>query len=268
MKFRLQALAHLGEPEELDIAPRLVDPRAWIAAAVLLVAVVAALVWSFVAHVPRTVTANGVLAPAGGLLTVQAPAQGVVTAVSVQPGAAVTVGEQVGTVLDPQQRAHPVSSPFAGQVVALAAQVGQPVSSGSTVLTLRASSGAALVAQLFVSSDKAATIGPGMPVQLSVESAPSAAFGLLRGTVQAVSTQTITPDQAMALLGNEILVHKLTSSGPQRLVTVALRADRSTRSGYSWTSGGGPPFALPAQSLLSGTVQIGTQKPIDFVFGH
>lgn len=268
MKFRLQALAHLGEPEELDVAPRLVDPRAWIAVLVLLVALVAAVTWSFVARVPRTVTAQGVLTPAGGLLSVQAPVAGVVTQVAVHPGDSVTTGEQVASVLDPSQRDHAVTSPFAGQVVAVESLVGQPITVGATVVTLRSGGGTDLVAQLFVPSDNAASIAPGMHVLMSAESAPSAAFGLLKGDVQTVSAQTITPDQASALLGNEILVRKLTSSGPQRLVTVTLHIDSANRSGYAWTSGAGPPFALPPQTLLSGTVQIGSQKPIDFVFGH
>jgi multidrug efflux pump subunit AcrA (membrane-fusion protein) len=269
MKFRLQALAHLGEPEELDIAPRLVDPRAWIATFAVLAGLVAALVWSFVAEVPRTVTARGILAPATGLLAVQAPAAGVVTQVSVQLGQPVTAGQQVATVLRPTGQDAPVTSAFAGSVVAVPAAVGQPVTAGTTVLDLRAAgNSSALVAQLFVASGTAAQIAPGMSVLMSVEAAPSAAFGLLKGHVRSVSAQTLSSEQALAVLGNDVLVKRLASSGPQRLVTVVLNADTHNRSGYAWTSSNGPPFPLPAQTLLTATVRIGSQRPIDFVFGH
>ena len=268
MKFRLQALSKLGEPEELDIAPRLVEPRAWIATGVLGIALVAAVVWSFVADVPRTVSARGLLSPSSGTLAVQSPAAGVVTGLAVHLGDVVTRDEQVATVLEPDRTSLSVTSPFAGRVVAVQSAVGQPVSAGGTVVLLAGGNGrATLVAQLFVPTDKAAQLAPGSSVLLSVESAPSAAFGLLRGQVRSVGAQTLTPDQSAALLANPVLQKELASGGPQRLVTVTLQP-ASTRSGYSWTSGDGPPFELPAQTLVTATIRIGSQHPIDFVFGH
>ena len=83
MRFRLQALVHQGQPEELDIVPKLVRSRAVIAVATLAVVIAAIVVWSFLGNLPRKITVDGLLATDAPLQSVPSTATGVVTAVQV-----------------------------------------------------------------------------------------------------------------------------------------------------------------------------------------
>jgi hypothetical protein len=184
----------------------------------------------------------------------------------------VKVGQTIITVLDGSGTSHTLAAPFAGQALTLGVSPGQPVTVGEPVLSLEAApstpsaTGPTLHAVLFVPSSKVSSIGPGMPVQMSLNSAPSAAFGLLRGKVTSIQPFPVTSGQALALLGNQLLVNKLVGNQVVQLVTVTLTADH-TKSGYAWTTANGPPFPLTPQSLLSATVRIGNEHPINLVFG-
>jgi hypothetical protein len=52
------------------------------------------------------------------------------------------------------------------------------------------------------------------------------------------------------------------------LVTVALRRDTHTASGYSWTTAAGPPQALPLIVPATGTIALGELAPITLLFGR
>ncbi|MHB8342061.1 MAG: HlyD family efflux transporter periplasmic adaptor subunit, partial [Mycobacteriales bacterium] len=228
----------------------------------------------FVGSLPRTLSAPGILASPAGLGTVESTVGGVVTDVLVSAPQTVRAGEPVATVIDPSDHAYLVASPFAGQVVAVSVTAGEPVQIGTALLTVArgagpgAAPGAGLVVTLFVPAASAAEIGPGMTARISVDSAPSVAFGLLRGRVASVDPYPLTPGQALALLGNPVLANLFLTTGPVQVVTVDLVPDPRNRSGYAWTTAAGPPFPLLPQTLLSASVQLGSQQPIKFLFGR
>ena len=270
MKFRMQALVAQAEPEELDIVPHLVRPRAVAAAALLGCAVAAIIVWSFTGRLPRQVTAAGLLTPDNGLSTVQSTFSGVVQQVSASPTQSISAGQPVATIVDPDGKDHTVTAQVAGRIVTVSVSEGQPVQVGSALITVEPGDPADtnLHAVLFAPSSKAGQIGPGMSVVLSVDAAPSSAFGLLRGKVESVGTYPITSGQALALLNNDLLVQRFVGSDAVQLITVTLQADKNTKSGYTWTTKHGPPFPLMPQSLLQGTVRVGDEHPVSLVFGH
>ncbi len=270
MRFRLQALVHQGQPEELDIVPKLVRSRAVIAVATLAVVIAAIVVWSFLGNLPRKITVDGLLATDAPLQSVPSTATGVVTAVQVAATQNVSSGQVIATVTDPRGAKTTVTSPFAGRAVTVSAAVGLPVQIGTPLVAVQGggASGNRLHAALLVSSSKAAQLAPGQEVDMSVDSAPSAAFGLLRGKVQSVSPFPLTSGQALSLLGNDALVRQFVSRSPTQLVTVTVDTDSKTKSGYSWTTHNGPPFPLLPQTLLKATVRVGNEHPIHIVFGN
>jgi hypothetical protein len=125
-----------------------------------------------------------------------------------------------------------------------------------------------LVAMLFVPPVQAAGITPGQTVGLAVASAPSPVFGLLRGQVLSVSQLPLTAAVDNSLLGGVIPASTLTSGGGKRLVTVKLRRDGGTVSGYSWTTAEGPPEPLPPLVPATGTITLGAQAPISLLFSR
>ena len=121
---------------------------------------------------------------------------------------------------------------------------------------------------LFVPSDQAAGIVPGQSVGLNVESAPSAAFGLLRGRVVSVSQFPLTSAEVNAVLGGTTTAGTFGAGVAPRLVTVSLERNGHTASGYAWTTAAGPPEPLPDQVPAAGTVTLGSQAPVSLLFSR
>ena len=167
------------------------------------------------------------------------------------------------------QQRSPIVSPFAGLVVGVAATTGQIVGAGSTVLTVERTDGGdgKMVALLFVPAAAAAELAPGMKADLSVSSAPSAAFGLLEGQVAAVSQYPLDPASLSNLLGGDSALSGYTSSGAPWLVTVDLTPQAGSPSGFAWTSAEGPPESLHSLTSVTATLSLGSQTPASFVLG-
>ena len=268
MEFRVKALARMRAPDEIDTPTTLASPRGWIAVFVVAVIVAGGAVWAFAGSLPITVSASGLLSHPQGISVLESPISGMVRDIRVAPGAEVSAGQ---TVADIQAGGaeEPVVSPFGGLVVGVAAATGQVVGAGSTVLTVERTDGPddQMVALLFVPASAAAELAPGMKADLSVSSAPSAAFGLLKGQVAAVSQYPLDPASLNNLLGGDSALSGYTSSGAPWLVTVDLTPQAGSPSGFAWTSAQGPPESLRSLTSVSATVSLGSQTPVSFVLG-
>lgn len=278
MEFRLKALLRMRAPDEIDTPIMLATPRGWIAVFVVMIIMAGAAVWVFAGRLPMTVTANGLLSHPQGVSQVQSPVGGVVKNVLVATGTQVSPGQTIAEIglsstsgsTSGSTGDQPVVSPFQGQVVSVVTGVGQVVGPGSTVLTVERTDGAngTMVALLFVPAPDAAVIAPGMPADLSVSSAPSAAYGLLRGTVASVSRYPLYPAAMSSLLGGDPALSGYTSSDAPWLVTVDLIPSAANGSGFTWTSTTGPPGPLHSLTSVTGTVTLGSQTPVSFVLGR
>jgi HlyD family secretion protein len=106
-----------------------------------------------------------------------------------------------------------------------------------------------------------------MKVNVSVATAPSAKYGVLRGTVSQVSQTPLSTAAVKALVANPDLAAVLTQGGPPVLAEVRLTRDASNRSGFAWSTPKGPPFPLQIGSQVTAQVIQTQQRPIDVVFG-
>jgi hypothetical protein len=145
---------------------------------------------------------------------------------------------------------------------------GEVVGSGAPVVTLERTGVAEepLVAKLLVPSAGAAGVTTGKEVGLSVSSAPSSAFGLLRGQVASISPFPLTRTETEAVFGGPVPAG-IDTGDQLRLVVVKLHADPSTASGYSWTTAAGPPSTLTSRVPVTGTITLGARAPITLLFG-
>jgi biotin carboxyl carrier protein len=269
MEFRVKALARMRAPDEIDTPISLASPRGWIAVLVVAIIVAGAAVWAFAGRLPVTVSASGLLSHPQGISMLQSPVSGTVRDLRVGPGAEISAGQTVAEIQSGRQE-QPVVSPFGGLVVEVAAAAGQFVGAGTTVLTVERTDGPndQMVALLFVSAPAAAEIVPGMKADLSVSSAPSAAFGLLQGRVAAVSQYPLDAASLNNLLGGDPALSGYTSSGAPWLVTVDLTPRAGSPSGFAWTSTEGPPEPLHSLTSVTATVSLGSQSPVSFVLGN
>jgi biotin carboxyl carrier protein len=270
VSFRFKALAKQREPDEFDAPTELTSPRGWLALLALGTATIAALSWAVVGRLPVTVTASGLITSPYGTAEVQSLYAGLVTRIAVSDGSQVRAGQDVAVVQDATGASHEVRTLFSGEVIGTEVSDGEVIGPGTSVATLErgASGGSGQLALLFVAPSQVTGIAPGESVGLAVASAPSAAFGLLRGQVQSVSQFPLTQQEEVALAGGPVAASQLGADGGMLLVTVALRRDTHTASGYSWTTAAGPPQPLPAIVPATGTIALGDQTPISLLFGR
>jgi hypothetical protein len=268
MSFRFKALARQRQVDELDTPTVLTSTRGWLALLCLAVVTLAGVAWAVFGRLPQTVSVTGVISGPDGTTQVQSLYSGLVTAVHASAGSQVEAGQDIAVVTDTLGGSHQVVSIFSGQLISMEVTEGEVIGTGSTVAVIeRGTPGdQQRVAMLFASPGQAAGIAPGESVGLAVASAPSVAFGLLRGRVIAVSKFPLTAAELSGMFEGIIPAGSLAADAGELLVTVGLQRDSGTASGYSWTTAAGPPEALPMAVSATGTVTLGEQAPMAMLF--
>ncbi|MFF3495442.1 DUF2118 domain-containing protein [Streptomyces sp. NPDC002795] len=263
MQFRQQALSKLQSPEELDLPVRLARPQGLLVLAVTVVVMVAACVWAVTGSVSSTLKANGILTYAQGSYVLQTPVTGQVTGLYVKEGQRVRAGAPILKVQTARGN-RAVRAIDAGRVTALVARIGSVVTTGSDVATVEktGSTRDPLLAMLYVPATGAGSVDAGSDVDLNVPQAQQ--YGVLRGTVKAVGRAAETKRQVTDFIGDSSLAGEFTKGGARVPVLVELtKAD--TKSGYAWSSEGGPPYPLASMTLASGSVHLADQRPMDWL---
>ncbi|MFF7236120.1 HlyD family efflux transporter periplasmic adaptor subunit [Streptomyces collinus] len=266
MQFRQQALAKLQSPEELDLPVRLARPQGWLALGVTVVVMAAASVWAVTGSVANTVSAQAVLTHGQGSYLLQSPVTGQVTAVLAKEGERLPAGAPVLRVRTAQGDAT-VRTVAAGRVTALAATIGQIIRTGTDVAAVEKVAHASdpLYATVYVPAENAAAIPAHAPVDLTVSSVPTERYGVLRGHVRSVDRAAQSPQSIAAFLGDSQLGEQFTRKGRPVAVLVTLDRSSTTRSGYRWSTGDGPPYRLDSMTLASGSVRLADQRPLDWL---
>ncbi|MFH8933660.1 HlyD family efflux transporter periplasmic adaptor subunit [Streptomyces griseosporeus] len=266
MQFRQQALAKLQSPEELDLPVRLARPQGWLVLAVTVAAMAAASVWAVTGSVTSTVSAPAILTHGEGSYILQSPAAGQVTAVLAKEGERLPAGAPVLKVRTAEGETV-VRTVAAGRITALAATIGQIIATGANVAAVEkvAHPGDPLYATVYVPAETAASIPAHATVDLTVQTVPAERYGVLRGHVQSVDRTAQSARQIAAFLGDSQLGEQFAEQGRPVAVTVRLDTSAATRSGYRWSSAGGPPYTLTSMTLATGAIRLADQRPVDWL---
>ncbi|MEU0665022.1 HlyD family efflux transporter periplasmic adaptor subunit [Streptomyces lavendulocolor] len=266
MQFRQKALSKLQSPEEIDLPVRLARPQGLLVLAVTVVAMAAAAVWAVTGSVSTTLTAPGILTHGKGGYVLQSPVAGQVTAVLAEEGDHLAAGAPLLKVRTAQGPAV-VRAVAAGRVTTLVATIGSVVTTGADVAAVERvdDETAPLTATLYVPADRGADVPVGAAVDLTVQSVPTASYGVLRGRVEAVGRTAQTRRHITAYLGSSQLGDQFSRSGQPVAVTVRLERSSSTRSGYAWSTPDGPAHTLDSMTPVSATVHLATQHPADWL---
>ncbi|MEV8020239.1 HlyD family efflux transporter periplasmic adaptor subunit [Streptomyces sp. NPDC086554] len=266
MQFRQQALSKLQSPEELDLPVRYARPQGLLVLAITLVVMAAAGVWAVTGSVSSTLRAPGILTHGQGSYVLQSPVTGQVTGVLVEEGERLAAGAPVLKVRT-EQGDKVVRAIAAGRVTALVARIGTVVTTGADVATVERVDGSddPLLAMVYVPADSAATVPVGAKVDLTVQSVPTQEYGVLRGHVKAIGRSAQSAQKITGFLGDKELAEQFTQDGPRVAVLVRLDRSSATKSGYAWSSAGGPPFALDSMTLATGAFHLAEQRPIDWL---
>ncbi|RRR84623.1 HlyD family efflux transporter periplasmic adaptor subunit [Streptomyces sp. RP5T] len=266
MQFRQQALAKLQSPEELDLPVRFARPQGWLVMSVTVVVMAAASVWAVTGSVASTVSAPAILTHGQGSYVLQSPVAGQVTQVIAKEGAQLPANSPVLKVRTAEGDTV-VRTVAAGRVTALAATIGQIISTGANVAAVEKVAHASdpMYATVYVPAENAASIPDDAAVDLTVSSVPTQEYGVLRGHVKSVDRSAQSAQQIAAFLGDSQLGEQFTRDGRPVAVLVRLDKSKDTKSGYQWSSADGPPFALTSMTLASGSIRLADQRPVDWL---
>jgi multidrug efflux pump subunit AcrA (membrane-fusion protein) len=267
--FRKEALERLDDIDELDRLVTVTHPRAWLALGAVAALIITALVWASAGRLETTVSGQGMLLTGGHTLQVTTLGDGRLTEVLVGIGDHVSAGQTVAVVAPAAQPRQPqateaVTSPYTGVVGSLQAYPGQYVGAGAPLITVDPSE--PLVATLYLPMDDGKKVEVGQSVQIVPANVSVDEYGYLLGKVTFVAGLASTPESMQAVLQNEFLVQEFAAAGPVVRVQASLQRDRSTPSGYAWSSSDGPPDRVSTGTSCTARVVLSRAAPITYAF--
>ncbi len=163
-----------------------------------------------------------------------------------------------------------IESSVDGKVVEVRAMVGEHVGAGRPIVAVEVSSGGhdELEALLYFDSHTGKSLKPGMTIEIMPSVVRKERHGVLLGRVRSVESYPSTRAGMMGALRNEQLVESFIQSagGAPIAVRAELLPDKSTPSGYRWSSGAGPDVTLTSGTQCAGAVITRTHRPIALVF--
>nr|WP_206322625.1 HlyD family efflux transporter periplasmic adaptor subunit [Streptomyces sp. HNM0575] len=255
----------MQSPEELDLPVRFARPQGWLVLLVTVLVMAGAAYWAITGKVSGKLDAPGVLTHSKGSYVLQSPVSGQVVQVLAEEGRMLPPRTPVLKVrTDTGYRAVRTVAP--GRMTSMTAKIGSVITPGKDVATVERIERAdePLVAMLYVSGSGGSTVSPGAAVDLTVQSAPTDEYGVLRGKVKAVG-RAQTRQQISGFLGDDRLAAQFTKDGQPVPVLVELEKSASTKSGYKWSSEKGPPYRLESLTITDGAIHQPPQRPVDWL---
>jgi HlyD family secretion protein len=160
-----------------------------------------------------------------------------------------------------------VISGVTGRVVEIAAQPGDVVVMGATILSL-AEEHEKLEAVLYVNARDGKRVKTGMAGTVVPSTVKQEETGSMLGIVTDVAEFPSTREGMMRQLGNEPLVSQLSQSGAVMAVHVDLIPDAEVPGGYRWTSRRGGKLTIEPGTLCGAELSVETKLPITLVIPY
>lgn len=240
-------------------------PRLWIALLALIILIAGLLAWGTLNRGPLTVPVTGLITTTGGNSDIGSALTGTVKELYVDVGDRVDTGNNVVAIENDLGEVVQVQASIPGRVLEIATRVGDFVEAGQSLMILQ-NTDEPLRAIAFVPVNDAGEIAVGQEVLVSPSSAPASEYGYIEGTVEYVGSVPMSPARLEQLTSG---VAGIDMSGQTSPVVEAriLLLSGDTPSGFTWTIGSGPPYALLAETPFSGQIILGTSAPLSRLFG-
>jgi HlyD family secretion protein len=158
-----------------------------------------------------------------------------------------------------------VVAPISGEVVEEKTYSGSLITAGTPVVSIQPDNDQ-VIAVLYVPSNLAKDVHPGMDAEISPSTAKREEYGFIRGKVAFVAHYPATTNGMMTLFENDSLVASLRGRGMVTEVDVSMEPASDTPSGFRWSSSHGPETQITPGTLCSGQIITRMQKPITLVF--
>ncbi len=157
-----------------------------------------------------------------------------------------------------------ITSPANGRVVEWKAVPGTRIAPGQALLSIE-SGAAGLELLLYLPPNDGKRVVFGMPVQIAPSTVRREEYGMMEGTVAAVSDFPTTAQAMQAILRNDQLVQSFSSKGAPFAARVLLTPDANTPSGFAWSGGSGPEQQFSSGSMAEAEVTVAWRRPISYV---
>lgn len=151
-----------------------------------------------------------------------------------------------------------IKSTVDGRVSDIKINIGSVINAGNEIIMVTEDGSKGDLIQCYVplSTGKKAEVG--MQVMVYPTTVNRQEYGHMEATITSVDDYVSSTSSIRSTLGDEILTNSILQSGPVVGVTCKLREDKSTRSGYYWSSKKGVNLTIPQGTPV--TIDIVTEK--------
>lgn len=267
LELRAEVFAQRSNRGGNDEPLRVDRPRSWILLCALGVIAVSLLVFGFAGELPQKVVTRGVLERIGDV-TVQSVAEGQVRKIIVSEEDQVAAGAPIVELYGANGAVTIVTSPYPGRIAQMFTAEGKVISHGDNLFAMVRSDvtgSEQLFAYVFLQSRDVGNVVPGKTIDVSPLG--TSKFGVIRGTVEEVHSYPSSTSDLGRLLRNPLLAEQFVLDSHSFVARVRLEPDAHSPSGVKWSNSDGPTTLLPADTVVSGEILLGSKRPIDLVLG-
>jgi len=155
-----------------------------------------------------------------------------------------------------------IRSGFDGTVSNLSVDIGNMIQPGSSVCKIKTSDYGSRGTILYIPVSEGKKIKEGMDVVVYPSTVNRQEYGHMEGTVSHVSDFVVSAEDMMNTLGDQALVQSFQQHGAVIRVTLDLKKDSATKSGYYWSSKKGADIILEEGTLVSADIVTAEKAPI------
>ncbi|AFY95071.1 NHLP bacteriocin system secretion protein [Chamaesiphon minutus] len=159
-----------------------------------------------------------------------------------------------------------IVSEYDGKVIQLSVVPGQIVNAGTRLGSINAQgTDAKLMSAIYFADKDGQQVKPGMEVQITPSLVKRERFGGILGKVTEVTPFPVTEQDMSTVIGNQGLAESMTAGGKAPVQAFVELDTANTRSGYKWSSSGGPDIKLSTGTTVQVRVKVGEVVPISYI---
>lgn len=302
--FSRAALDKLRSPEKLDTLLPITTPITWMGLAAIVLLLLSVVLWSIFGSFTEKVEGVGLIMDAGGVVNITHHQSGRIRDIAVHSGSHIEKNSHIARLELPEQFAEEkislhstelaenksdsmerayradskkyldnfakeIHSEYQGTVDKIFVRVGQFVTAGTPICSVRLTEGREdLTGVFYIPVEKGKRVEVGQTLQLSPNGVDVSLSGSLIGVVRSVSDYPVPLQAVENEIGNPQLAQMIMASGNNAVMEIKfdLVKDKNSESGYLWTSFVGEHKKISAGSFCTGSIIIDRRPPIEKVF--
>lgn len=280
-------------PMHLDKMMTVVEIKAWIALATVLIILATVVFWGFFGSMQMREDVTGVLVKSGKTVNIFATDDCVLLDFTLMPEDYVEKDQVVARIeqlelvneinlmiaegspdieIEAKRQEligkSQIMTPEGGRVVDTYVHAGDYVKKGTKIATIskEAPNQKAMECLLFVSASRIKNIKKSQNVNIYPSSVNRKTYGNMTGMVSFIGEYPVTEQYLIGALGSEELAREFLKNGACYEVSISLISSEETVTGYKWSTSMGPSKKFGNLTLCDASVIISELRPIDVFF--